>query len=33
VVGDTSRVWLYSPATPGYAVIDDATLVQYFGPT
>jgi hypothetical protein len=33
VAGDTIRVWLYSPATPGYAVIDDATLVQYFGPT
>jgi hypothetical protein len=24
--GDTIRVWMYSPATPGYVVIDDATL-------
>ena len=24
--GDTIRVWLYSPATPGSAVIDDARL-------
>lgn len=25
--GDTIRVWMYSPATPGYVVIDDATLM------
>jgi hypothetical protein len=24
--GDVIRVWMYSPATPGYVVIDDATL-------
>ncbi len=24
--GDTIRVWMYSPATPGYVVIDDASL-------
>jgi hypothetical protein len=29
--GDIVRVWVYSPATPGYVVIDDATLVQDFG--
>jgi hypothetical protein len=28
--GDTIRVWMYSPAVPGYLVIDDATLS---GPT
>jgi hypothetical protein len=26
--GDTVRVWVYSPATPGYVVLDDATLIQ-----
>jgi len=25
--GDTIRVWMYSPATPGYVVIDDVSLV------
>jgi hypothetical protein len=25
--GDTIRVWMYSPASPGYVVIDDASLV------
>jgi hypothetical protein len=30
--GDTIHVWMYSPAIPGYVVIDDATLVQDFGP-
>jgi hypothetical protein len=25
--GDTIRVWMYSPATPGYVVIDDVTLM------
>ena len=29
--GDVIRVWVYSPATPGYVVVDDATLVQSFG--
>jgi hypothetical protein len=29
--GDTVRVWIYSPATPGYVVVDDATLIQDFG--
>ncbi len=29
--GDTIRVWMYSPPTPGYVVIDDAALVKYFG--
>ena len=24
--GDIIRVWMYSPATPGYVVIDDASL-------
>jgi hypothetical protein len=24
--GDVIRVWMYSPATPGYVVIDDAAL-------
>ena len=24
--GDTIRVWMYSPASPGYVVIDDVTL-------
>jgi hypothetical protein len=24
--GDSIVVWMYSPATPGYVVIDDATL-------
>ena len=28
--GQTIRVWMYSPAVPGYLVIDDATLI---GPT
>ena len=31
IAGDTIRVWMYSPATPGYVVIDDATLA--FDPT
>jgi probable HAF family extracellular repeat protein len=26
--GDTIRVWMYSPATPGYVVIDDVSLTQ-----
>jgi hypothetical protein len=30
--GDTIRVWMYSPATPGSAVIDDVVLAPYFGP-
>ena len=30
--GDTIHVWMYSPAIPGYVVIDDASLVQDFGP-
>jgi len=25
-LGDTIRVWMYSPATPGSAVIDDVSL-------
>src|SRR5215467_2703063 len=25
--GDTIRVWMYSPPTPGYVVIDDASLM------
>jgi hypothetical protein len=25
--GDTIRVWMYSPATPGYVVIDDVSLM------
>jgi probable HAF family extracellular repeat protein len=25
--GDTIRVWMYSPATPGYVVIDDVSLI------
>ena len=25
--GDAIRVWMYSPATPGYVVVDDATLM------
>ena len=29
--GDTIRVWVYSPSTPGYVVIDDVTLVQSSG--
>jgi hypothetical protein len=28
--GDTVRVWMYSPASPGYVVIDDVALVQEF---
>jgi regulation of enolase protein 1 (concanavalin A-like superfamily) len=31
--GDVIRVWMYSPATPGYIVIDDAIVMQSFGPT
>jgi hypothetical protein len=27
VSGDTIRVWMYSPGTPGYVVVDDATLM------
>jgi hypothetical protein len=30
--GDTIRVWMYSPATPGSAVIDDVVLAPYYGP-
>jgi hypothetical protein len=26
VAGDIIRVWMYSPATPGYVVIDDVSL-------
>jgi hypothetical protein len=26
VAGDTIRVWMYSPASPGYVVIDDVSL-------
>jgi hypothetical protein len=26
VAGDTIRVWMYSPATPGYVVVDDVRL-------
>jgi hypothetical protein len=29
--GDTLHVWMYSPASPGYVVIDDVALVQDFG--
>ena len=25
--GDTIRVWMYSPAMPGYVVIDDVSLI------
>jgi hypothetical protein len=28
--GETIRVWMYSPASPGYVVIDDATLTRPF---
>jgi len=27
---DTVRVWMYSPASPGYVVVDDATLTSPF---
>jgi len=27
-VGNTIRVWMYSPATPGYVVIDDVSLTE-----
>ena len=27
---DTIRVWMYSPASPGYVVVDDATLTSPF---
>jgi hypothetical protein len=30
--GDTIRLWMYSPATPGSAVIDDVVLAPYWGP-
>ena len=30
--GDTIRVWMYSPATPGSVLIDDASLVIDTGP-
>jgi hypothetical protein len=30
--GDTVRVWMYSPATPGSVVIDDVTLTEFLGP-
>jgi hypothetical protein len=30
--GDTIHVWMYSPATPGSVVIDDASLTLYTGP-
>jgi hypothetical protein len=26
--GDTIRVWMYSPSTDGYVVIDDAVLIR-----
>jgi hypothetical protein len=26
--GDTIRVWMYSPTTPGYVVIDDVSLTH-----
>jgi hypothetical protein len=29
-IGDTIRVWMYSPATPGSAVIDDVALAAYW---
>jgi len=28
--GETIRVWMYSPPSPGYVVIDDATLTPPF---
>jgi hypothetical protein len=28
--GDTIRAWMYSPPSPGYVVIDDATLTRPF---
>jgi hypothetical protein len=31
--GDVVRVWMYSPSTPGFVAIDDASLVRYLGPT
>jgi len=31
--GDVIRIWLYAPASPGRAVIDDVQLVRYLGPT
>ena len=30
--GDVIRVWMYSPATPGFVVIDDARLARDVGP-
>ena len=29
--GDAIRVWMYSPSTPGFVAIDDASLVVYTG--
>jgi hypothetical protein len=31
--GDVIRVWMYAPGTPGFVVIDDASLTVYTGPT
>ncbi len=31
--GEVIRVWMYSPASPGYVVIDDASLVTADSPT
>jgi len=30
--GDVIRVWMYSPATPGYVVIDDVVLTPSAAP-
>jgi hypothetical protein len=30
--GEAVRVWMYSPATPGFVGIDDVSLVVYLGP-
>jgi hypothetical protein len=32
VAGDTIRVWMYSPASPGYVVIDDVSLTLGLAP-
>ena len=29
--GATIRVWMFSPASPGFVAIDDVSLVQDFG--
>ena len=31
-IGDTIRVWVYSPAEPGRVWVDDAAFVLYTGP-